>query len=305
MSDNNALSAPAIGAAATTESQTSTTPEVEVGTSQLQPPDFDALSNYGWQWRGDANLTVDENYMDYAYLTARNSSCKEGHMGCVIVRGVAVGGGSAQSVLPVGTVVLRTINTPLFKVRTSDCHAEANAVAESARRGLAWRSPTTTTTTDATISDGSSGDAVSCGAMTCYVTRAPCAMCFKLIASAGVNRICSPRAMDSVDALAACARLGIESVAVTDSPRRATFRNDVGAAHTDMAAVRALREERKVSKRVAQEQKSKRRAANLAAAAAKKAIKDAAAAAKSDDGGAVNVGVDDGGGNDAKRRKVE
>lgn len=39
-----------------------------------RPPELSSLSLYGWGWRADR--TVDENWMDYAYLVARNSSCK-------------------------------------------------------------------------------------------------------------------------------------------------------------------------------------------------------------------------------------
>ena len=59
------------------------------GASALSTTDFSALNLYGWHWQPES--TVDENYMDLAYLVARNSSCKDGHMGCVIVRDIAAG----------------------------------------------------------------------------------------------------------------------------------------------------------------------------------------------------------------------
>ena len=53
-----------------------------------RPPDFAALNRYGWAY--DPGFTVDENYLDLACLVARNSTAKDGHMGCVIVEGCDV-----------------------------------------------------------------------------------------------------------------------------------------------------------------------------------------------------------------------
>ena len=105
----------------------------ECAPSWARPPDFDKLNRYGWVWH--AENTVDENYMDLAYLIARNSTCKDGHMGCVVVRGLEKGQGGDCAPEAVGTIRLCVINTPLFGAHRSDCHAEANAVSECARRG--------------------------------------------------------------------------------------------------------------------------------------------------------------------------
>ena len=102
-----------------------------------QPPDFNNLNKYGWNW--DAAFTTDENYLDLAYLIARNSTAKDGHMGCVLVRGISAGGGSVRSSDAVGELVLCTINSSLFGAHRSDCHAEANAVALCAQRGERMR----------------------------------------------------------------------------------------------------------------------------------------------------------------------
>ena len=75
--------------------------------------------------------TADANYLDLAYLVARNSTCKDGHMGCVIVQGVDIGQGGELGPA-CGNVLFCTINTPLFGAYRSDCHAEANAVCECA-----------------------------------------------------------------------------------------------------------------------------------------------------------------------------
>ena len=184
-----------------------------------RPPDFDELSRYGWLWQ--AQSTVDENFMDLAYLTARNSSCKDGHMGCVVVRGLETGQGGECVPEAVGTILLCTINTPLFGAHRSDCHAEANAVSECARRGERFLG------------------------LSCFVTRSPCVACYKLLAAAGARRIISPQHLDSADCAASAAALGIEVCCVLDTSARATFREQLGSANEDMERVRALREERK------------------------------------------------------------
>ena len=189
------------------------------GPSWARPPDFDALSRYGWLWQAES--TVDENYMDLAYLIARNSSCKDGHMGCVVVRGLATGQGGDCTPEAVGTILLCIINTPLFGAHRSDCHAEANAVSECARRGEAFLG------------------------LSCFVTRSPCVACYKLLAAAGVRRIVSPQRFDSSDCAASAAALGIEVCCVLDTTARAAFREQLGSANEDMERVRALREERK------------------------------------------------------------
>ena len=189
------------------------------GPSWAQPPDFDALSRYGWLWQ--AQSTVDENFMDLAYLIARNSSCKDGHMGCVVVRGLETGQGGVCAPEAVGTILLCTINTPLFGAHRSDCHAEANAVSECARRGEVFQG------------------------LSCFVTRSPCVACYKLLAAAGVRRIVSPQHFDSSDCAASAAALGIEVCCVLDTAARASFREQLGSANEDMERVRALREERK------------------------------------------------------------
>lgn len=184
-----------------------------------EPPDFTALNRYGWTW--DAATSVDENYLDLAYLIARNSTCKDGHMGCVVVADVPRGQGRELPRAQTGEVELCTINSSLFGAYRSDCHAEANAVAESAARGVVLRG------------------------RSCYVTRAPCVACYKLLASAGVGRIVAPQPLDSPDCVASARALGIECVSVRDSPARSERREALGQSHEDMGRIQALREERK------------------------------------------------------------
>eukprot|EP00316_Scyphosphaera_apsteinii_P012583 CAMPEP_0119303718 /NCGR_PEP_ID=MMETSP1333-20130426/5104_1 /TAXON_ID=418940 /ORGANISM="Scyphosphaera apsteinii, Strain RCC1455" /LENGTH=218 /DNA_ID=CAMNT_0007306459 /DNA_START=218 /DNA_END=874 /DNA_ORIENTATION=- len=182
-------------------------------------PSFESLSRYGWQWCPDT--TVDENFLDLAYLTARNSSCKDGHMGCVMVRGISLGAGGDYTNEMSYDIVLCTINSPLFGAYRSDCHAEANAVASCAARGVA-----------------TSG-------LSCYITRSPCVACYKLLASAGIGRIIMPQPMTSPDCEASAAALGIECRVVVDTEPRALWRERLGGANEDMDRVRELRAERK------------------------------------------------------------
>ena len=190
------------------------------GLEWSRPPDFSALSTYGWSWVSESS--VDANYMDLAYLIARNSTAKDGHMGCVLVSGVAPGdGGTTSPDGQVGRVEVKTINSSLFGAHRSDCHAEANAISDCARAGIAVQG------------------------MSCYVTRAPCLACYKLLASARIGRIVAPQPLDSPDCVASASALAIECVALRDSDARAARRQGLGQSHEDMDRVRALREERK------------------------------------------------------------
>jgi dCMP deaminase len=154
-------------------------------------------------------LPTDANYMDLAYLIARNSVAKDGHMGCVFVRPSK------------DEVVLTVINSAMFGPFRSDCHAEANGIATCAARGVSTR-----------------GLAV-------YVTRAPCTACFKLLASAGVARIVSPQELASDDCRQAASTLGITVVALADSPERRARRMGLARDNEDKDRIRALRAERK------------------------------------------------------------
>ena len=200
-------------------SSTTAAPSAPSASSEwAHPPDFSALNTYGWTY--EPTFTADENFLDLACLVARNSTAKDGHMGCAMVRDVPVGGGSVLGEAR-GEVVLCTINSPLFGAHRSDCHAEANAVTECAARGLPVRG------------------------LSCYVTRAPCVACYKLLASAGVRRIVAPQTFDSADCVASAATLGIECVVLRDTDTRAARRQTLAQGHEDMDRVRALREERK------------------------------------------------------------
>ena len=105
-------------------------------------PDFATLPRVGWRW--ERWKTADENWLDLAYLVARASEAKDGHMGCCIVRD------------PHGrepSLISTTINCGIYGRYRSDLHAEAAAVSDCARRGEKLEG------------------------CTLYVTRAPCPRC--------------------------------------------------------------------------------------------------------------------------------
>ena len=206
-------------------------------------PDFARLPRIGWSWVDWK--TTDENYLDLAYLLARNSEAKDGHMGCCVVQG--------------GEVVATTINCGLFGDARSDVHAEAAAVSDCARRG------------------------VPLGGASIYVTRAPCPRCYKLVAVAGVCRVVSPTDLETEDCARSAKDFGMDVVKLRDTPDRARWRDDLAALHRDDDAIRAARERRKAAKRDKTYGKLRSKAAGAAAAAEKRASDRAAKGAKKPD----------------------
>ena len=172
-------------------------------------PDFARLDRVGWRY--ESWKTADENYMDLAYLLARNSEARDGHMGCCVVRG--------------GRVVATTINCALYGEARSDVHAEAAAVSDCARRGEPL------------------------GGAAIYVTRAPCPRCYKLVCVAGVARIVAPTDLETDDCARSAREFGIAVVRLEDSDRRAAWRDALAAEHRDEDAINAARERRKALKR--------------------------------------------------------
>lgn len=120
-----------------------------------------------------------------------------------------------------GEVLLYGLNSSLFSVTSYECHAEANAVAEAAARGVALRG--------------------SC----CYVTKAPCAACFALLTVAGVSRIVSSGTMERKQQ-ASARRLGVAVEILPSTPERRERRDALAAPCTDRERVKAARLERKL-----------------------------------------------------------
>ncbi len=120
----------------------------------------------------------DAYFMELATLTATRATCDRKHVGCVLVRDKRmIAGGYNGSIA--GLDHCDDIGHDMHEthcVRT--VHAEANAVADAARRGVAL--------------EGS----------TAYVTALPCWLCFKLLAQAGIRRIIYGEAYRANDDLA-------------------------------------------------------------------------------------------------------
>jgi deoxycytidylate deaminase len=86
------------------------------------------------------SVPVHQNYLDLAFLIARNSVCREGKVGCVLVTGISKRAGSSKRTAQAAasdSILIAATNSELLRERSSDCHAEANAIALCARKGLA------------------------------------------------------------------------------------------------------------------------------------------------------------------------
>lgn len=116
----------------------------------------------------------DSYFSTLADMASTRSTCSRAHVGCVLVRDkriIAIGYNGAPAEekhcdhsQPMKDLI--TINL-IFHCSIS-VHAEMNAIADCARRG------------------------VSCDGATVYTTKEPCNNCRLLLVSAGVTRIVSP-----------------------------------------------------------------------------------------------------------------
>ncbi|WP_041746119.1 deoxycytidylate deaminase [Coraliomargarita akajimensis] len=107
----------------------------------------------------------DAYFMATALLMASRSSCERLHVGCVIVSG----GRQKNRIIAAGYNGFLPGSPHQSRVRDgheqATVHAEQNAIADAARRG------------------------VSLEGATVYITHYPCINCAKILASAGVARI--------------------------------------------------------------------------------------------------------------------
>ena len=182
-------------------------------------PPSATINRNGWSW--DAALTVDENYVDLAFLVAKSSPAT-GRVGCAVVD--EIDDGSARQAQ--GRIIAVGVNSGLYSHSAADCHAEANVVAESA--GLGWP----------------------LRGSTCYVSKPPCNQCFSLLSVVGVARIVTPGGPPDYTSKKSCvlgqstvaAELGIEYVVVPCSTERIERRERLAAENRDWDRVYALRE---------------------------------------------------------------
>ena len=217
---------------------TSVPPILGQDLQQLAAPASEKLQYNGWVWLDD--ISCDDNYMELAFLLARNST-SSGKVGCVLVAGVEDGAAKRQQ----GKVLVCGVNSwfyrceyacargveinlttktacSVYSPERADCHAEANAIAESAAHGLALH--------------GAS----------CYVSKPPCRRCFTLLAVAGIAHIVSPDPMETVLQRKRAASFGITTrLAGLYSPFDKERRNSAAEPHLDRDLVRVLRDERR------------------------------------------------------------
>ncbi len=113
----------------------------------------------------DERLSWDEYFMTTAYLISSRSSCERLNVGCVIVSG----GEGKNRLIAAGYNGFLPGSPHTSRVRDGHeqgtVHAEQNAIADAARRGI------------------------SLAGATAYVTHYPCINCAKVLAAAGINKV--------------------------------------------------------------------------------------------------------------------
>lgn len=132
-------------------------------------PDFGRRWTLSDLTRGDGEVTArpswDDQHMEIARITSRRATCDRSHVGCVlVVNNRIVSSGYNGSFA--GADHCDDVGHHMVDGRcTRTVHAEMNAIADAARRG------------------------VSVEGATAYITRLPCAMCLKLLIASGVVRV--------------------------------------------------------------------------------------------------------------------
>ena len=121
--------------------------------SNSSPPDVRTELNSRYElygWAPSEKLSKDENYMDLVMLLTRNSTCRQGHMGCVIVGNHAdkdenmfqatnqdekkisadfTNSSFYDNIIGAGT------NLELYRKFDSDIHAEQVALGDASKKG--------------------------------------------------------------------------------------------------------------------------------------------------------------------------
>ena len=134
---------------------------------------FDKYNLYHWE--PSTNQGDDENFMDMTMLVTRNSTCLQGHTGCIIVNPRLLTNPPSPPQHPSNQAEARkrleravmgtSTNLPLYSELNSDVHAEIAALGQCSRRGNATEG------------------------CTAYVTIPPCKRCFAALVVAGIGRI--------------------------------------------------------------------------------------------------------------------
>ena len=106
-------------------------------------------------------LKWDDYFMGIALLVSQRSACERLKVGCVIVKNNRIISTGYNGFLPGGPHTSRVRNNH----EQSTVHAEQNAIADCAKRG------------------------VSCNEATAYITHYPCIICCKLMLASGIKQI--------------------------------------------------------------------------------------------------------------------
>lgn len=138
----------------------------------------------------------DTYFMRIAQEVSSRSTCDRKHVGAVIVRErniLSTGYNGSISGMPHCTEVGHMMESGHC---VATIHAEANAILQAAKNG-------------AMIDEA-----------TIYVNASPCWTCFKMIANAGIKRICFGEFYRDERIFSVAGRLGIELVDMSESPWR-------------------------------------------------------------------------------------
>jgi dCMP deaminase len=105
--------------------------------------------------------TWEKYFSDLTLLTAKRSACKRLHVGCILVMDNRIIAQGYNGYLP------GVEHTPMMRDghEMGTVHAEQNAIADCAKRG------------------------VSCNKCTAYITHYPCINCMKILCAAGISKI--------------------------------------------------------------------------------------------------------------------
>ena len=132
-----------------------------------------------YNWRPNPKLSNDENYMDMVLLLTRNSTCRQGHMACAIVKPVSPplvtttnvdnNNNNNNNASFYNSIQAVGINGPIFKPLDSDNHAEIATIGLAAKHGRALEG------------------------CTAYITMPPCKTCFGALVASGIQRIVTPK----------------------------------------------------------------------------------------------------------------
>ena len=137
-----------------------------------------------------ARISWDEYFMSIAEVVASRSTCDRKFVGAVLVRDktiLSTGYNGSIRGLPHCTDVGHMMENGHC---VATIHAEANAIVQAARNGV--------------VIEGA----------TLYVTASPCWSCFKMLANAGIRRICYGEFYRDARVFEVAEKLGIEMVQV-------------------------------------------------------------------------------------------